>query len=198
MNSNQNDERELFSRISQEDDQAYRQLFTNYFDRLKWYAFKLLKSEFWAEEIVQEVFIHLWEARHHLPSVENPSAYLYRMVGNRCFDRIRRQDLEIEMQYVAYVAVHGTQQYASQPGQYDLQRVEGYLKEVVAGLPDQRRVIYKLQQEKGLSYQEIADQLNISRHTVRNQMAKTLHTIREYLLKKGTLYLLLFSHFYFL
>lgn len=187
----------LFSRISQGDDAAYAEVFSQYFDRLKWYAVKLLKSEFWADEVVQEVFVHLWVIREKIVAVENPSAYLYKMTGNRCLDKIRRQATEIEMQYVASVIVHGNQ-VSFQEGQYDLRKIEGYIREAVSLLPEQRRIIYNLQQEQRLSYQEIADKLSISRHTVRNQMAKTLQSIRSYLLERGLFFLLLFNYLFFL
>lgn len=188
--------KELFARIAEGEEIAYRQLFGDYFDQLKWYAFKLLKSSFWAEETVQEVFINLWQARLTLASIDNPTGYLYRMTANRCFDRIRRHNLEVEMQYVASIVLHGSGP-TYQKGSYDLQKIEQYLKEVVETLPEQRRLIYFLQQEEGLTYQQIADRLKISKHTVRNQMAKTLQTIRAYLLKKGPFTLVLFSHLYF-
>jgi RNA polymerase sigma factor (sigma-70 family) len=149
-----------------------------------------------ADEVVQEVFVHLWVIREKMADVENPSAYLYKMTGNRCLDKIRRQETEIEMQYVASAVMHGTL-VSFQEGQYDLRKIEGYIREAVALLPEQRRIIYTLQQEQQLSYQEIADKLSISRHTVRNQMAKTLQSIRSYLLDKGLFYLILFNYLFF-
>ncbi len=93
-------EKELFSQIARGDVSAYTIIFDNYFDRLRWRALKLLKSEFWAEEIVQDVFMTLWNNRENLIDIDTPSSYLFTMTSNRCFDRIRRQKLEIEMQYV--------------------------------------------------------------------------------------------------
>lgn len=182
----------LFARIAEGDDVAYKQAFDRYFDPLKWYAYKLLNSEFWAEEVVQEVFVQLWTKRSQLSSLEAPQAYLYRMARNRCFDRIRRQRLEVEMEYLVSTVLHGTA-HSYQQGRYDIQQFEAYIREAVDTLPEQGKKIYQLQQEEGLSYQEIADQLQISRHTVRNHMAKTLQTIRAYLLNKGLLWVLLFN-----
>ncbi len=195
-NSDLNIESSLLNRISTGEENAYKVLFDTYFDRLKWYAFKFLKSEFWAEEVVQEVFIKVWKGREQLTAVESVSAYLFRMTGNRCLNRLRRQQLESEMQYAAHVVLHGKAEVLQHSG-YDLARLQEHLQEAVDHLPEQRRLIYQLQQE-GLTYQEIADRLEISRHTVRNQMAKALVSIRAYLVKQGPFILALFNYWYFL
>jgi RNA polymerase sigma-70 factor (ECF subfamily) len=170
-------------------------MFERHFAPLRWYAYRILNSEFWAEEVVQDVFVQLWIRREQLSEVTSPSVYLYRMTRNRCFDRIRRKQLEVEMEYVVSSVLHGNAS-TSQDSQYDLKRLEALIHNAIKELPEQRRKIYELQQEEGLSYQEIADRLQISRHTVRNQMAKTLQAIREYLLENGPLWLLLFSWWY--
>lgn len=184
-------DREIFAQIAAGDEEAYARLFTQYFERLRWYAFKLLKSEFWAEEIVQEVFVHLWMVRDQLPAVQQPSSYLYRMTGNRCLDRIRRHTLEVRSQYMVSLLLHGSGHQLPE-AQYDLRRIESCLAEAIDTLPRQCRVIYALQQDEGLSYQEIAERLQISRHTVRNQMTKTLQLIRRHLLQSGILLLCFF------
>lgn len=194
-NINSYRDKDLFSKISRKDEHAFAELFELYFNPLRWYAYKLLNSEFWAEEVVQDVFVQLWAKKDQLAEVSSPSYYLYRMVRNRSFDHIRRQQLEVEMQYVVSSILHKD---APSPeiGQYDVRQLERFIEKAVQALPEQRKKIYLLQQAEGLSYQEIADRLGISRHTVRNQMAKTLESIRKYLLDQGVAWLLLFSYWY--
>lgn len=185
----------LFQTIAQGDAAAYTILFGRYFEQLRWRALKLLKSDVWAEEIVEEVFLQLWINRESLSAVEIPHAYLYKLTNNRCFDRIRRQRLEVEMQYAVSQALHGEAPPAVD-AQYDLANLEKLIREAVEQLPPQRKLIYRLQQEEGLSYQEIADQLGLSRNTVRNQVSRTLQAIRNYLQQKGVAFLILFSYWY--
>ena len=185
-------EKELFARIAAGDGHAYAMVFRQYFEPLRTNAFKLLKSTFWAEEIVQDVFLYLWDQRKKLADVESPASYLYRVTANRCINRMRREALETKMQYLVKISLHGTG--ASQPeNTYDLHKVETLIAEAVARLPTQQRRIFLLQQEEGLSYQEIADRLQISKNTVRNHMVRTLRSIRQYLQSQGDFLLLLFS-----
>ena len=188
-------EKELFARIAAGDGQAYAKIFRRYFEPLRANAHKLLKSELWAEEIVQDVFLHLWDRRHGLADVESPASYLYRITANRCLNRMRRRELETKMQYLVSTALHGSGD-SRQENTYDLQRVETLIAEAVARLPEQQKRIFLLQQEDELSYQAIADQLGISKNTVRNHMVRTLRSIRQYLQQKGSFFLLLFSVWY--
>jgi RNA polymerase sigma-70 factor (ECF subfamily) len=66
------------------------------------------------------------------------------------------------------------------------------IQKAVDQLPPQRKLIYYLNREKGLNYQEIADHLAISKHTVKNQLSTALQSIRHFLLKSARLFFLLF------
>lgn len=187
----------LFQLIAHGDAAAYTTLLGRYFEQLRWRALKLLKSDIWAEEIVEEIFLRLWVNRETLSAIEVPHAYLYKLTNNRCFDRIRRQRLEIEMQYAIGKVLYG-EPSPSIHEQYDLTTLEKLIKEAVDQLPSQRKLIYRLQQEDGLSYQEIADQLDLSRNTVRNQISRALEAIRTYLQQKGAAFLVLYSYWYLL
>ncbi|WEK37877.1 MAG: RNA polymerase sigma-70 factor [Candidatus Pseudobacter hemicellulosilyticus] len=169
----------LFSRIAGGDTQAFSELFRLYYDPLRWNAGKLLQSAYWAEEIIQEVFLQLWAHRSDLPLVEQPAAYLYRITANRSFDRIRRQSREVQAQYLLQQAGHSGE--TEQQHRYDLVRLQQLVQQAVDSLPEQQRIIYLLQQEQELSYQEMADRLGLSRNTVRNHLARALQNIRAYL-----------------
>ncbi len=188
--------RQLFIRIAHGDGIAFTELFRTYFEQVKWNALKLLKSEFWAEEVVQEVFMQLWTNRHQLAAIDSPEGYLFKMTSNRCIDRIRRQELEIKMQYLVSKALH-SETDTIQENLYDLDQAEKLIGEAICQLPEQGRRVFELHRDEGLSYQEISTRLNISRNTVRNHMVKNLQSIRSYLQGKGELYLLLFSFWYF-
>lgn len=195
-NSQLHNDKILFSRIANGDGTAFTELFRKYFEPVKWNALKMLKSEFWAEEIVQEVFTQLWDNRDKLVAVESPAAFIFKVTANRCLDRIRRQELEIKMQYVVNKALH-RDTTSFQENAYDLDLIERLIKEAVAQLPTQGRLVFELQRNEGLSYQDIASRLGISRNTVRNHMVKSLHFIRGYLRQKGEIFVLLFGAWYF-
>ncbi len=197
MNSNSSqDDKALFIRIANGDGESFTVLFKRYFDRLKWNAVKMLKSEFWAEEIIQDVFMQLWTNRERLIDIESPSAYLFQITANRCLDRIRHQNQEVKAQYLLNQA-HFDQPGSLQQNSYDIRLIETMINEAIRLLPEKGRQVFKLQRTGNFSYQEIADQLGISKNTVRNHMVKSLHFIRGYLAEKGEFFLLIFSCWYF-
>lgn len=192
----QQDDKVLFTGIANGDGESFTVLFKRYFDRLKWNAVKMLKSEFWAEEVIQEVFTQLWANREGLKDIESPAAYLFRITANRCLDRIRRQKQEIKIQYLLNLS---RDEVAGDPPQntYDLRLIETMIHEAVQRLPEKGRQVFELQRTGNFSYQEIADRLDISKNTVRNHIVKSLHFIRSYLAEKGEIFLFIFSCWYF-
>lgn len=193
MNRNSlQEDKALFTAIADGDGGSFTTLFKRYFDSLKWNAVKMLKSEFWAEEVIQEVFMQLWANREGLRDIESPAAYLFRITANRCLDRIRRQKQEIKMQYLLNLT-HTDAAGTPPQNTYDLRLIETIIQEAVQRLPDKGRQVFELQRTGNFSYQEIADRLGISKNTVRNHMVKSLHFIRSYLAKKGEFFLLIFS-----
>ena len=122
-------------------------------------------------------------------------AYLYRMTTNKALDRMRRQELEVKMQY--WLAVQARQNMDGADIAVDLNKLDRLLEEAVNLLPEQRRLVYQLKYRTGLSYDEIADKLTISKNTVRNHLAKALEDIRAYLSKYADAATLLFWLYYF-
>lgn len=192
-----NSAKDLFQRISKGDAVAYTIIFNQYFDPLYRNAIKILKSELWAEEIVQDVFLQLWANRQTADAIDAPASYLFKTTLHRCFDRIRRQQLEAKAQYLVNQIMHGPSTIYQQ-NEYDLNLVKKCIAEAVEQMPPQRRQVFLLRKEKDISYEEIAIELNISRNTVRNHMVKALQDIRSHLQAKGALLFLLLPVFSFL
>jgi RNA polymerase sigma-70 factor (ECF subfamily) len=172
-------------------------LFDKYFHLLRLNALKLLKSEFWAEEVTQEALLQVWESRHTLSTIENPASWLFRIVGNKCIDRMRRQQIELRAQYVIN-SISNDNQHAGETEKYDYDRLRKLITEAVNNLPEQQKLVYTLQQEEELSYKEIASRLGISPHTVRNHLVRAFNAIRNHLLDNADFVtlLLFFCHCY--
>ncbi len=184
-----NTDKALFERIATGDEAAFSVLFFRYTARLAPFVTRLLQSERWSEEIVQDVFMRLWQNREQLASIEHPGAYLYQMASNRTLDYIKRNAREVKLQYYAARWVNGVADHPD--AQRDFHEIENLLKEAVSQLPAQRRKVYQLVREDGLSHAEIADRLKISKHTVRNHVAEALQEIRIYLRKHGVMVIFL-------
>jgi RNA polymerase sigma-70 factor (ECF subfamily) len=191
-NAHLHKDKELFRRISAGDKDAFSIIFHAYFDPLYSNAFRLLKSEFWAEDVVQLVFTQLWMNRSSLERVDNPSAWLYRMVTNKVRDRMRKQELEIKMQY--WLSTNAETFSNEKPSSGNREELHLLLENAVNALPPQRQEVYRLRYQQDLSYEEIAERLSLSKNTVRNHLAKALEDIRGLLLKQAGITGLLFFY----
>ena len=189
----------IFQRIAQGDAQAFAEFYEAYAVKLAVYVARFLGSDLWAEEIVQDTFLKLWSIRETIGDIEYPAGFVYRMLANRVKDHLKRRGHEIRMQQYM---IHFFQQANTNTTeeQVDYQRGEKLFRQAVMQLPPQRALVFKMRHEQGLSYDEIARQLGLSRHTVRNLLNLALQNIRSYLLEHGDitgiLVLCLFINFF--
>ena len=170
------DEKTLIKNLADGDMDAFRQIFNRYEKPLKYYAFRLTKSNFIVEEIIQEVFIKVWENSEKINPDLSFSAYLYRMVRNRAFNYFRDC-----MQYEDF-AEDLWQDLLEARTQTDDDLIsadyENLIGKILQELPPQKRSIYMLSRHEGKSNPEIAELLDISTKTVENHLWKTLQIIK--------------------
>jgi len=158
---------------------AFVALFHRYKSKLYGYTLRLTGSEMLAEDIVQDVFTKLWADHASLASVDNFSAYLFRMSRNHVLNHFKRMAHE--------TAIVSEMFRDGEPGNnnaHDLlaaREVEEVLQSVVDTLPPQQRAVYRLSRVEGKSHDEIAGLLKISPNTVKNHMVQAMATIRTQL-----------------
>jgi RNA polymerase sigma-70 factor (ECF subfamily) len=158
------------------DDAAFEQMFKTHFKALHAYANVTLRDEEQAEEIVQGVFIKLWEKRELLHIDTSVKAYLYRSVHNECLNHIKRN--KVKARYEEHAINSGSNHTESAAKLLELKELEGRIQEALAELPQQCRIIFQMSRFEELKYKEIAEQLNLSVKTVENQMGKALKLMR--------------------
>lgn len=179
------DEKELFRLTGAGDADAFTVLFNRYTDRLFSYVLKLTKSDIWAEEIVQEIWTQVWIKRRLIGSVEEPLSYLYRIATNKTVDWMRHNRLDIKIAH--YLKQNAANSTNNTEEQIEFNQCRRVLLEAIDRLPAQRGLVFQLKNAEGLSYAEIADRLHISKNTVRNQMVKSLRSIRDHLKQQGSM-----------
>lgn len=167
----------LLKRIAQEDDKnAFRIVFDRYKDRFYAAALKMTHSPDTAEEIVQEVFVALWQRRSGLQDVENPVSYLFTIVYNTISRHFKKLAVEKSMKSKILEKAQRAENYTEQIVLEKESRQ--WLQHIINRLPSQQQLIYKLSKEDGLSRSEIAKQLDISPNTVKNHLLKAMQFIR--------------------
>jgi RNA polymerase sigma-70 factor, ECF subfamily len=183
-------DKELFIQFKNGDSNAFKQLFRYYYEPLCIYASRILQNNVIAEEIVQDLFVKLWERRHSLAVESSVKNYLFRSVKNSCLNRFEHE--KIKIQHAQHVIAQAEEQnYDDQFLEVDLKKD---IEESIASLPEKRREIFRLSREEGLKYREIAEKLNISIKTVEAQMGLAIKTLREKLKKYNSFLFFLFCY----
>jgi RNA polymerase sigma-70 factor (ECF subfamily) len=147
--------------------------------RLFSFAFKITKSEITARDIIQDVFLKLWEQKDSIAQIENIEAYLYRAAKNKAIDFLRAlaNDDKLRSGYFSSIPL------ADEFTQKEITRREfaELLDAAVKDLPTQRGLIFQMSQMDGYSRKEIAEIMNISESTVKNQLTSALASVRNFL-----------------
>ena len=167
---------------------SFEKLFREYFSPLMAFARKILVDEDDSREVVQKVFISLWEKRDGIDLSTSLKSYLFTSVHNRSLNVIRDRK-KFSAEEIPEVA--GEWDVSAQIESMEL---EEKIREAIASLPEKCRQIFELSRFDGLKYSEIASQLGISVKTVENQMSKALKILRDKLTKFMTLLLCLLLH----
>lgn len=169
---------------------VFKQLFESYFKKMTLFAEYFLLDRGEAEDIVQEVFIDLWNNAPTLPEVSNLKSYLFTQVRNRSLNRLKH--LHVEDNYKQWLLE--AQAYAEIPEVEIDQDMLKKVYDVIEELPDQSKIIFKRCVLDGKKYKEVAEEMNISVNTVNTQMSRAYKFIRSRLGASFLTFCLLFSH----
>ena len=140
--------------------------------------FKILKNEAEADDIVQEVFVKIWESRHKLEDNKLLNSYIFTIAYNNSIDLIRKKINNTKyLEYLKNSAViNATPNVISQ---IEFNELNIQAEKLIANLPLRQKQVYLLHREDGLTYPEIAERLGISKNTVENHMVKALKYLRQ-------------------
>lgn len=155
---------------------TFNKLFHEYYANLSRFAFTYVKDEDAAEEIVQEVFVNLWQ-KQDINEVTSIRSFLYISVKNRSINYLRDHKTRIlhENEY----AMECEKNMFYENTEYEYQQIEEAVKNAIGELPDKCREIFELSRNENLTYQQIADQLNISKKTVENQISIAIKKLKN-------------------
>ena len=157
--------------IAAGDQAAFKLVYGSFYKRLYQFAFAIVKTREAAEEIVEDVFIRIWQKREDLSSVRNLRVYLYTATKNTALNYLSKKARESIAEPFDHINI-GLDQSAVTPEQI-LITAEMFKKiqEAIEALPPRCKMIFKLVREDGLKYKEIAEILNITVNTIDVQMA---------------------------
>lgn len=194
MQNHLDNEKELLLRIAEGNEDAFVTLFHRHQDHIFKVVFQVLKSQALAEEVVQDIFIKVWEERQKLPTVQQFQNWLFILSRNYLISYLRRMALEEKVRK-AWIEERPMNENSTD---YKLRSTQfnALLQETIGNLPTQQQAVFRLAKEQHLTYEEIARRLSISPNTVRIHMSRALDAVRKGLKDKGIAFVLMFAFFF--
>lgn len=162
------------------DSKAIEALFRTHYDELNRYAYSIIKDPESAEDIVQKLFIKLWEKRNELTITSNARAYLYQATYRAALnelEKLKRQGMHTPLNNV--IAIGSTNETGETLSSKEL---EQQIETAIRSLPEKCEQVFRLSRTKEMSYKEISETLDISVKTVENHMGKALKLMRKALI----------------
>ena len=171
---------------------ALKQLFDLYSDAVYNIAYGVLKDPFESEEIVQDAFIKVWNARTELDESGNIWTFIYVVAKRLSLNRLR--DLQVQLKKRAALAQAELERSGSGDHSTLIHEILALENEVLNKLPEQQKTAYLLSRLEGLNHREIAQQMDIAPNTVKNHIVQALKVFRKHFQRFGYPLFLLFFH----
>jgi len=156
---------------------AFDELYRKYIRRLYRFSYSILKSREEAENIVQNVFLNLWQNREKAEKISSVKYYVFTIAYNSAISIIRKKARE--SQFIEYVKTLQDMKEEPVDLQFEYKELDERVSAIINSLPVRQKEVYQLHRIEGLKYAEISERLNISINTIENHMSRALKTIRE-------------------
>ena len=156
---------------------AFDFLYRTYSKKVFKFGYSILKSTEESENLIQDVFLKVWENRHKVEKDTSIKSYLFTVTYNSAISVIRKKSREEK--YVEYLK--SLQIVNEEPVNVELEynELSDKLDEIIKDLPERQKEVFRLHRIEGLKYSEISERLNISVNTIENHISSALKTIRK-------------------
>lgn len=171
-------ESELISALKKGEHEAYSYLFSKYYKDLVLYGGTIVQNQEICEDIVQNLFLHIWENREII-QIESLKSYLLKSVRNSCLDEIKHN--KIINEHTDFVIRHNSLESNSTEEYILFSEINTKLLEAIEKLPEDEKITFKMSRIKEIKYQQIANELNISVRTVEVRISKSIKHLKEML-----------------
>jgi len=183
--------KDLLKRLSGGDRTAFDILFHDNWDMLFSAALLMTKSRDIAGDIVQDVFLSLWENRNKMAGIENIKGFLRNNVKFLVLKRLRR--IKVEDAYKQYLAYKFslTNLAVEEDGKLITEQLQSSILQGVSKLSPQQQLAFRLSREKGLSHEQIGEIIGVNKRTVKDYIVRSIAFLRQHLERNSNLLLLL-------
>jgi RNA polymerase sigma-70 factor (ECF subfamily) len=174
---NKKAEKALLVRVAQGDQPAFTQIVKHYTRVIYPYMLYWLKHIHVIDELVQDVFLRVWKNRQKLPQMDNFGGYVYVITRNLVNAKLKEQMMMSEEQVLdAFDELLNKPHLA-----LELKELSSTIQTAIDSMPPRRKEVFRLSRQEGLTYEEIANELQISKGTVKEHMISALVYLRSYI-----------------
>jgi len=167
----------LIRQFKNGDHHSFEVLYQKYAPKLFGFSRKYLNSDIESEEIVQEVFIRIWEKKENIDEDQSFSSYIFQAAKHRIFNGFRKK--VNEQAYLDFLILSDNSSSSFTEMEVEYREIKEKAELAISAMPPKRQEIFRLSREQGLKNKEIADKLQISIKTVENQMGQALKFLRN-------------------
>lgn len=187
-------DRELYLKLKAGDKSAFQNLFESYYKSLFFYACKFVDNEM-SRDLVHDIFMIFWQNKENITITSSLSAYLFRMVRNKCLQEIEKQKVrdDFSQESIQSLRLDELNYYNDGFKSIIELELEEKLKQAMDRMPDACREVFVMSRFNGFKNKEIAEQLGVSVKAIEKQMTKALKILKQEL--KEYLPLLMYLYF---
>lgn len=167
----------LVALLKEDNQRAYTEIFERYSKILVNHAYKLLGDRDQANDVVQDVFLAIWNKRNEIVLTGSLSSYLYKATKNRILNHIAHE--KVVSNYADSISNFIENDYVLADSRLREKEMEAIIEKEIALLPEKMREVFLLRKVEELSYDEIALQLNITDKTAKQQVYNSLKILRH-------------------
>lgn len=189
-------EKDIILKLKRSDQKSLTVLYEKYAKQVFSLAIYILKDQGWSEDVVQEVFIHLWDGRESINEEKDIWLLLYIITKQKSLTKLRTM-----MRYEIHKRKHWSlisESCCVVDEEIAFNELKGSLEKALDKLTPTQKQIFNLSRFEGLSHQEIACKLSISPNTVKNHMVAALKSLRLYLQENQYLGIVIFLGYEFI
>ncbi len=173
---------DLILLLGQGDEQAFETIFNRFFDELCRFAKSMVRDKNVAEDIVEDIFMHLWVHCNLNPVTTTIKGYLYRSTYNNSIKYISRKKTFVSLSGASSEEDHNP--FVFQADAYSLdsliaEEMHDKFEQAIDKFPEQCKAIYLMHRDEDLNYRQISDKLHVSESTVKTQMARAYTKLRN-------------------
>jgi len=184
----------IISELAIDNEEPLEELFNYYYPRLFNFSKSILKIEVGIDDILQEVFVKIWQNRKNITSPATFNSFIFTITKNLLLNELRRQlsseNLKNEVKKLSVSPEYSLSE------QIEYEELKTKIDQIVSELPDRQKAIFILSRNEGLSHKEIAEELGIKTKTVEYHIGLAIKEIKIKLQELGIMSILYFYFFF--